>query len=273
MATASYVRNLTAADLNGDGKADLVTVHDTGGTNIYVMTGKGDGTFNAAAGYASSGSGLYQAVVRDLNGDGKPDLVVPVYGSSYLTTFLNNGDGSFGGRVVYSVSNNPISVAVGDFNGDGRPDVALALYNGAGVGLWTGDPTVALTEDPSGSGVRTGYARGNLWGNSTDTDYFAFTAHAGRHPHARRRDSRSAQQQRPVLLHLRRRRQPGDVHLRVHLGAGLPRRGPDGPSDAERRDVLRAGQHVPRLRVGVPVPRDAGACGGCRRRTTRTPRG
>ena len=78
VAVASYPQNLTVADLNGDGKADLVSVHNSGGTNIYVMTGKGDGTFNAAAGYASSGSGLYQAVVRDLNGDGKPDLVVPV---------------------------------------------------------------------------------------------------------------------------------------------------------------------------------------------------
>ena len=130
---------------------------------------------------------------------------------------------------------------------------------------------MALTEDPSGSGVRTGYA-GQPVGQLHRHRLLRVHGAPGRHPDGGRRDARAARTQRPVLLHLRRRGQPGDVHLRVHLGAGLPRRGPDGPGDAGS-----AGTYYVRVQTYYDyeseyrLPRDAGAARGCRRRPTRTP--
>ncbi|MCY2986427.1 MAG: FG-GAP-like repeat-containing protein [Planctomycetota bacterium] len=181
---ASGLRNLTVGDLNGDGRPEIVAVGDSGGTNVYVLTNSGTGTFGAAAGYASGGSGLYQAVFSDLDGDGKQDLVVANYGSSSISTFFNRGDGTLRAATLYGVPNNPISVAVGDYNEDGRPDIVASLYannttGGNSVTVLTGNPTQPLAEDPAGSGLRSGYARGNLLGNGTDQDWYSFTAQAG----------------------------------------------------------------------------------------------
>ena len=73
-------------------------------------------------------------------------------------------------------------MTVGDFNEDGRPDIVAAAYsnNSAGnqVYLLTGDQAQPLAEDPSGSGLRSGYGRGNL-SSTADSDYWSFTANAG----------------------------------------------------------------------------------------------
>ena len=63
-------------------------------------------------------------VVADLNGDGKPDLVVANEGAATVSVLLGNGDGTFRPPVNYGVGTSPTSVAVGDFNGDGKPDLA-----------------------------------------------------------------------------------------------------------------------------------------------------
>jgi hypothetical protein len=55
------------ADVNGDGKPDLVTT----GTEVDVLLNNGDGTFGAAQAVGPAGSSL---VVADFNKDGRPDI-------------------------------------------------------------------------------------------------------------------------------------------------------------------------------------------------------
>lgn len=67
---------LAAADFNGDGKQDLITVgHSTtmSGYEASVLLGKGDGTFTASP-YISTTLNSTQFAVADFNGDGYADL-------------------------------------------------------------------------------------------------------------------------------------------------------------------------------------------------------
>jgi hypothetical protein len=75
----------------------------------------------------------------DLNNDGLPDLVVPLFGTDLLSVRLNDGDRTFGPVHRYAVGLKPSFIASGDFNGDGRTD--LAVSNAA-----SGDVSVLLNK-------------------------------------------------------------------------------------------------------------------------------
>ena len=65
--------------------------------------------------------------VADVNGDGKPDLVVANYGSNTVSVLLGNGDGTFQAPAHLRRRRPiPLSVAVADVNGDGKPDLVVA---------------------------------------------------------------------------------------------------------------------------------------------------
>src|SRR5271169_1778618 len=97
--------------------------------------GNGDGTFSPGA-YYQLGGVVGQAntiTTGDLNGDGKPDVVVgiecynlAVNGCSVgsIEVFVGNGDGTFQSPNNYTTTgNNAIPVVVSDFNKDGKADV------------------------------------------------------------------------------------------------------------------------------------------------------
>jgi hypothetical protein len=117
---------VAAADLNGDGKADLAIAneHDA---SVSVLLNQGNGTFAAPVDYAAGSSGSTSfnrgLAAADLNGDGKPDLVV-VY-SYGVNVLLNKGDGTFAPAVDHATGDNALSVAVADLNGDGALDLAV----------------------------------------------------------------------------------------------------------------------------------------------------
>jgi hypothetical protein len=62
------------ADVNGDGRPDLVTAN-YGSASVSVLLGNGNGTFKAAKNFAG-GSAPQSVAVADVNGDGRPDVAV-----------------------------------------------------------------------------------------------------------------------------------------------------------------------------------------------------
>jgi hypothetical protein len=132
---AQYV---SVADFNGDNNPDLAVANEDDNT-IAIMLGKGDGTFGTPA-YLAAGANPSGVIPVDLNGDGKLDLAVADSnydrgGSSQLSVFLGNGDGTFQPRTDYLTGFGPRTVVAGDFNGDGRLDLATANNDSANVSI------------------------------------------------------------------------------------------------------------------------------------------
>jgi FG-GAP-like repeat len=119
------------SDFNGDGKLDLAFCDSS---QIAVMLGNGDGTFQPPTFYTADPTGqrLFTFAVGDINSDGKPDLIVSEYPTDFGSTFvvmLGNGDGTFQSPLVIAsgleVPLAETSITVGDFNADGLLDAAF----------------------------------------------------------------------------------------------------------------------------------------------------
>jgi hypothetical protein len=80
---------LAVADLNGDGILDMAVVNYSS-SDVSVLLGKGDGTFQSAVNYAAGAAPL---TAKDFNGDGIPDLAV--VSEAGVRVLLGNGDGTF----------------------------------------------------------------------------------------------------------------------------------------------------------------------------------
>jgi hypothetical protein len=126
---------VVAADVNGDGKLDLVTAN-AGGNSVTVQLGNGDGTFQATQAYGT-GAGPASVAVGDLNGDGKLDVVTANQGDNTVSVLLGNGDGTFGAARNYAVGSQPVGVAIGNF--DGKLDIVTANQGDGTVSLLPGN--------------------------------------------------------------------------------------------------------------------------------------
>ena len=116
--------SVAVADLNGDGRPDLVTTNSDG-NSVSVLLGNGDGTFSVQQTFAV-GRSPRAVAVADLTGDGIPDLVVANYNDDTVSVLLGKGDGTFLPQEVFPVGDKPYSVAVADLTGDGRHDIIVA---------------------------------------------------------------------------------------------------------------------------------------------------
>lgn len=138
---------LFAADLNNDGKLDLIWQAESA-----IFLGNGDGTFKQSplVGGAPSQNLL---ALADMNGDNIPDLVT--VGTAGAAVYAGNGDGTFQTTALYTIPGSAGAIAgvVGDVNSDGKPDL-LVLESGVVstegvVKVAYGDGTGGFTLDPN----------------------------------------------------------------------------------------------------------------------------
>ena len=121
------VFSLAVADMNGDGKADIIL--ESTNNSLAVLLGNGNGTFQAAQ-VTNLTYGIYgDLAVGDFNKDGKMDLAVPS-GSGYVSILFGNGNGTFLPPVNINIpTSSPQGVKTADLNGDGNLDLIVANGN------------------------------------------------------------------------------------------------------------------------------------------------
>jgi hypothetical protein len=136
------------ADLNNDGKPDVVGMNFS--SSVVATLGDGKGGFSAFKTTPITGLNnlsRFTFIVGDFNGDGFPDVVVsgsdPVTGVPAIGVMLGNGDGTFQATSVYTSKGSAsfVSGAAGDFTGHGTIDVAIQAQNGISVFPGKGDGT------------------------------------------------------------------------------------------------------------------------------------
>lgn len=176
--------SVAVADVNGDGKLDIVVANcaatgsacpsGSGADGVLgVLLGNGNGTFQRAATYDSGGVWPNSVAIADVNGDGKPDLAVANCmpsgsggcdsggGNGNVSVLLGNGDGTFQAATTYdSGGKMATSLAIADVNGDGKPD-ALVTNECASNGCNSGSVSVLLGNGDGSYQAAQGYNTGS----------------------------------------------------------------------------------------------------------------
>jgi len=188
-----------SGDFNGDGLPDLAVLWAAGPyggpDSVTIFFGAPGGSFTQGPTFQGPSNQTYISMVSgDFNGDGKADLVL--FSNSFastdtVTTYLGNGDGTFGPPQTSVVFQQPLiggdyvpgSMVASDLNGDGKLDLAVVgnyiSYGGVTALLGNGDgtftaagPNTAPTNDFGL--VATGDFNGDGIPDLVVTNYFEF---------------------------------------------------------------------------------------------------
>jgi len=122
---------IVAADFDGDGAIDLFVPHRDGGRGLILLN-DGKGNFPQVTSFGLPRSWVCAAAAGDLNGEGRPDLVV---GDERQGTFVyfNFGRRKFAEPMPLAGKDRvPYAVAIADLNRDGQPDVVVGYVEKSG---------------------------------------------------------------------------------------------------------------------------------------------
>ena len=157
--------NVAIADFDGDGKPDLINYNQSSSFAIFKNNGKDSTiTFGKEKDFNLDSIFVQRIEVADLDGDGKPDLIVTGYnntgvGTGIIWVLKNNSLGnniSFARPVAlslvspqYALTSSISQTKIGDFDGDGKLDIVVSYTvgffesNGSGIAIFLNQSTKA----------------------------------------------------------------------------------------------------------------------------------
>ena len=118
----------TVADVNGDGRLDLLIANGSGSVTVYIGDGQGAFTQTNGSPFASAQE-PNDVAIADFNRDGNVDAAIANHGAKLVSILLGNGKGQFsnapGSPFAVESKPHPHGIAVADFNGDKKSDIAM----------------------------------------------------------------------------------------------------------------------------------------------------
>jgi hypothetical protein len=146
-----YAYGLAAADLDGDGDLDLVSSDTTDDKTPEKVNGTllwfendGKGAFKQHVIDKNEAGWFERLAVGDLDGDGRPDVVVVLNRAGSVAWFQNPGTPATRPWKRHAVVTGGLpgayDVAIGDFDGDGRQDVAASSWVRGNRFAWYRNP-------------------------------------------------------------------------------------------------------------------------------------
>ncbi|MBS1793564.1 MAG: VCBS repeat-containing protein [Acidobacteria bacterium] len=134
--------SIAASDFDNDGKKDLLTANNSNSISILRNVGTNAGIVKFSQNIdfpAAGGASPYWGEARDLDGDGKNDVVIANSNLSSISVFRNTSAGlgsiNFAARIDFAVGGGPRFVTTGDFDNDGKFDVAVVNYSSNSVSI------------------------------------------------------------------------------------------------------------------------------------------
>jgi gliding motility-associated-like protein len=154
--------NIVCGDLNADGKPELVTSRGSDPRNSIIIFNNTTGasisfaTPSAVSGtilFLDNGHAATRMVLRDLNKDGKPEIIASASTTDFFYIFINQ---SSGGTLSFNptplkIDIDPVGTSlriyeaeVQDFDGDGLPDVVVNRFQDNNLYLFKNQSTSSI---------------------------------------------------------------------------------------------------------------------------------
>ena len=152
-----YVQSLAVADVNGDGKFDLIAANFNGVSILLNRTSAGADATAFATPQTFPMASAFALATADFDRDGMIDVVATNYEEGTVsvlrnTTARNSDTILFAAPQTFAVGRNPKAVAASDVNHDGRPDLIVANYSDDTVSVLL-NTTTSIVQAPALSGM------------------------------------------------------------------------------------------------------------------------
>jgi hypothetical protein len=130
--TGQYPKAVGISDLDGDGKLDIAIANFSSNNISVYRNNSVAGNFQMIGGTNFITNRLPSSIsISDLDGNGKPDIVVANTNGNSLSVLRNLsqvGSIYFAGKVDFEIGNDPTDVKIADVNGDGKPDLVASNF-------------------------------------------------------------------------------------------------------------------------------------------------
>ncbi|AHJ97750.1 FG-GAP-like repeat-containing protein [Hymenobacter swuensis] len=145
---------VTLADVNGDGRLDVVTANRGAASLSVLLNPAGTGVLSQATTISVPGNPT-GVVAADFNADGRPDLAVSGATGNSVAVLLNIGNGQFASPLTLPTGAFSTGLVATDVDADGRLDLAaahstgpIAVLRNLGTGQFAAPSVIAASGAP-----------------------------------------------------------------------------------------------------------------------------